>query len=47
MATLDRALTLSEDMNVAMLVAEDLELDVSGAFDELLEVQSVVAESNS
>ena len=44
MAALDRALTLAEHVDVAMLIAEDLELDVPRTFDEFLEVKRIVSQ---
>ncbi len=43
-AALDGALALAERDDVAVLVGEDLELDVARALDELLHVHVAVAE---
>ena len=44
MPSLERAVTLIEVHQVAVLVAEQLDFDVAGFFDELLQVQPAVAE---
>jgi len=44
-ATLDRAIALVEVDDVAVLVAEDLDFDVFGAFDVALEENGGIAES--
>ncbi len=43
-AALDGALALAEGHDVAVLVGQDLELDVAGALDELLHVEVAVGE---
>ncbi len=43
-ASLDRAVALVEVVDVALLVAEDLDLDMAGAGDHLLEIALAVAE---
>ena len=43
-AALDRAVALAEVDHVAVLVAQDLDLDVARPLDELLEVDARVAE---
>jgi hypothetical protein len=47
MASLDRTFAFAEDVNVAMFVAEDLELDVPWSVDVPLEVERVVAEGDA
>jgi hypothetical protein len=44
-AALDRAFALAEVEDVAVLVAEHLDLDVARRFDELLDEDAVVAEA--
>ena len=44
MSALDGALALAEAEDVAVLIGEDLELDVAGTLDELLHVEVAVAE---
>src|SRR5215475_4005616 len=46
MAALDGAFALTQTHNVAMLVSEDLKLDVAGVLDILLHVEVAIAEGS-
>src|SRR5262245_40114795 len=44
MASLDRALALEQMHHMAVMIGEDLELDVTGRFDQPLDVERAVSE---
>jgi hypothetical protein len=46
MATLERAVTLPEVEDLAMIIGEDLNLDVSGPIDVFLEIETGILEGS-